>query len=69
MSSFVTPPSAAPFTDAQSRPVAIGQPVPNLCPRWRSSDLLVPGTEAEIEHGGQIYRLRITSLGTLILTQ
>jgi hemin uptake protein HemP len=33
------------------------------------SDLLGEGREAILEHGGQEYRLRITSNGKLILTK
>lgn len=36
---------------------------------WRSEDLLGPGSEAYIAHGGQLYRLRRTSTGKLILTK
>ena len=38
-------------------------------PRWRSEVLLAHGVDAEIEHAGQIYRLRKTALGKLILTK
>lgn len=37
--------------------------------RWLSSELLAEGSLAEIQHGDQIYRLRLTSLGKLILTK
>jgi hemin uptake protein HemP len=37
--------------------------------RWRSSELLGSAREVAIEHGGQIYRLRLTALGKLILTK
>lgn len=42
---------------------------PGNRPRWRSEDLLNQGAEADIEHAGQIYRLRKTALGKLILTK
>lgn len=38
-------------------------------PCWRSEDLLAGGQEACIEHAGAAYRLRLTSLGKLILTK
>ena len=37
--------------------------------RWRSAELLGHQQEIEIEHGQAIYRLRLTSLGKLILTK
>lgn len=37
--------------------------------RWRSADLFGAGQEIEIEHGQAVYRLRLTSLGKLILTK
>ena len=44
---------------------------PNEAParRWRSSELLGARQEIEIEHGAITYRLRLTSLGKLILTK
>ncbi|MFT3819408.1 MAG: hemin uptake protein HemP [Rubrivivax sp.] len=38
-------------------------------PRWQTEQLFGPRSEVEIEHRGSIYRLRITSLGKLILTK
>ncbi len=38
-------------------------------PRWRSRALLAGQREAHIEHEGSTYRLRLTSLGKLILTK
>jgi hemin uptake protein HemP len=38
-------------------------------PRVRSEVLLQGGRELEIEHAGAVYRLRVTSLGKLILTK
>lgn len=37
--------------------------------RWRSTELFGKDQEIEIEHGKAIYRLRLTSLGKLILTK
>lgn len=37
--------------------------------RISSLDLLAGGIEVEIDHAGAIYRLRLTSLGKLILTK
>lgn len=37
--------------------------------RISSLDLLANEREIEIEHAGQLYRLRLTSLGKLILTK
>lgn len=38
-------------------------------PRLNSGQLFGPAQEVHIEHGGAVYRLRITSLGKLILTK
>ncbi|MBP8307071.1 MAG: hemin uptake protein HemP [Burkholderiaceae bacterium] len=37
--------------------------------RWSSQELLGSRGEAEISHGGAVYRLRLTALGKLILTK
>lgn len=42
---------------------------PTALRRLTSESLLAGGTEIEIEHGGAVYRLRLTSLGKLILTK
>lgn len=42
---------------------------PGPAPRWRSGQLLAGQREAHIEHEGTTYRLRLTSLGKLILTK
>jgi hemin uptake protein HemP len=42
---------------------------PANLPRLRSSDLLGGAREAIIEHGQDLYRLRLTSNGKLILTK
>ena len=52
----------------------IAGPVANSSPqgkptRLSSQVLLADRREVEIEHAGQIYRLRLTSLGKLILTK
>lgn len=38
-------------------------------PHWHSTELLAHGGEARILHGDQVYRLRLTALGKLILTK
>ena len=38
-------------------------------PQWRSDELLAGGDEALISHGDQVYRLRRTTTGKLILTK
>jgi hemin uptake protein HemP len=38
-------------------------------PRVASADILHGNAEVEIEHRGALYRLRVTSLGKLILTK
>jgi hemin uptake protein HemP len=51
------------------------KPLPELASRapaarrWRSDELFGHLHEIEIEHGQAIYRLRLTSLGKLILTK
>ncbi len=37
--------------------------------RWNSLELLADSPMAEIQHGDQVYRLRLTALGKLILTK
>lgn len=54
-----TPPSRSrPPADASLRP-----------PVWRSQDLLQDQPEVRIVHGAEVYRLRRTALGKLILTK
>ncbi len=43
-----------------------GAPCP---PRWSSQALLGDRAEVQIVHGDQVYRLRRTALGKLILTK
>ena len=42
---------------------------PGTRPRVPSSDILRGSAEVEIDHRGTLYRLRVTSLGKLILTK
>lgn len=68
------PPAPAPQRVAHLAAVdgTASQPVaqPRSKPRLRSDQLFSAGTdEIEIEHGEALYRLRITSLGKLILTK
>jgi hemin uptake protein HemP len=44
-------------------------PLQRPCKRINSQQLLTDEREIEIEHAGQLYRLRITALGKLILTK
>ncbi len=62
------PHDAARPADAATSPVAGAAAV--LPPqRWSSRELLGQEREVEIEHEGMVYRLRLTSLGKLILTK
>jgi len=65
------PPSSvravAAVTDAAD-PAHPPQPV-QVPRRWTSRELLDASREVEIEHEGQLYRLRLTALGKLILTK
>jgi hemin uptake protein HemP len=65
--SFVLAAAAA----AQAPAVADPSPPrrPTAPPRLRSPDLFGGAVEIEIEHETQVYRLRKTSLGKLILTK
>lgn len=56
-------------TPAAHAPAAPPAPAAAPCPRWASQQLLGASPMAEIEHGGQIYRLRVTALGKLIMTK
>lgn len=67
-----TPPS--PFARPESLPAAPPAPVASAvgappAPQWRSEDLLAGTDEALIAHGDQLYRLRRTGTGKLILTK
>ncbi|HEX5682715.1 MAG TPA: hemin uptake protein HemP [Ideonella sp.] len=48
-----------------SRVAESGGPMPT----WRSEELLAGADEAQITHGDQVYRLRRTTTGKLILTK
>ena len=50
-------------------PPAIPAPQQRQRKRVSSQELLANEREIEIEHVGQLYRLRLTSLGKLILTK
>ena len=54
---------------APHEPVLAGVPPATPQRRWRSNDLFGTAQEIEIEHGQAVYRLRLTSLGKLILTK
>lgn len=54
----------AAVTDAHTPHRAIKRPH-----RWHSDELLGGALEAEIQHGQALYRLRLTSLGKLILVK
>jgi hemin uptake protein HemP len=53
-----------------AHPVATAAAVQAIKPvkRVSSASLMDGGREMEIEHGGRVYRLRITQLNKLILT-
>lgn len=59
--------------EARTSVAAAGLPsgAGGIAPRRRLSSQALLGNEREIEieHGGQLYRLRLTSLGKLILTK
>ncbi len=50
-------------------PAAARATAPTPPPRLRSPDLFGDAVEIHIEHDTQVYRLRKTSLGKLILTK
>ena len=52
-----------PREDGQARSLAV------TVPRWSSEDLLRGQRTVEIEHRGEVYRLRSTRQGKLILTK
>ena len=72
---MVTPPLPEEQAGSAPSPAAAldtGRPPPGIAAhgrRWRSADLFGSGQEVEIEHGQAVYRLRLTSLGKLILTK
>lgn len=58
-------------TDSDTPPVSLhtqtAAPAPP--PSWSSERLLAGQRQAEIRHGDQVYRLKLTALGKLILTK
>lgn len=46
-----------------------GRIPPDSIPKFRAQDLTGDGTRAEIDLDGQVYTLRITRAGKLILTK
>jgi hemin uptake protein HemP len=62
------PNSAPPVSDESMRTVASAA-VAAPRPRVASNDILRGSAEVEIDHRGTLYRLRVTSLGKLILTK
>ena len=69
-----TPPSASlPLhsgpAGGAAMPAALSPPAVPVRKRLSSQALLGNEREVEIEHAGQLYRLRLTSLGKLILTK
>jgi len=67
MSSPMPPPPLP--TPAQDEACAAPRPASSTCPQWDSRTLLGQAEQAEIHHGDQVYRLRLTALGKLILTK
>ncbi|MCV2360264.1 hemin uptake protein HemP [Paucibacter sp. TC2R-5] len=61
-------PAAANDCDPRARPTP-GLTLMDSRKRISSQSLLGNETEIEIEHGQQLYRLRLTALGKLILTK
>lgn len=62
-------PASPPAAASPGQP-ACAQPQPGASARrWTSAALFGPAHEIEIEHGQSVYRLRLTSLGKLILTK
>lgn len=59
---------AAPVSAPRSA-ANVGLPAEGPRRRVDSRELLGPGRELEIVHGSACYRLRLTSLGKLILTK
>ncbi len=64
--SVLPPPSHPP---GSATPVTGQAPAAAEAPCWSSSQLLGGQREAHISHEGTTYRLRLTSLGKLILTK
>lgn len=58
-----------PVADPRTDPCPGGATVATAPPHWQSRQLFGPHAEVTIAHGEAVYRLRITSLGKLILTK
>ncbi len=67
--SFPRGTAAASQTPEQDTGHAPRAPGPASARRWRSAEIFGAAQEVEIEHGQAVYRLRMTSLGKLILTK
>lgn len=63
------PPVDTPMRHTPSAEPSTCTPTSAHLPRWHSTELLANGGEARILHGDQVYRLRLTALGKLILTK
>jgi hemin uptake protein HemP len=70
MTTLISPTEAAGLPPPGA-PVPASVPLPSqaAAPRWRSEELLAGTDEALISHGDQVYRLRRTGTGKLILTK
>lgn len=64
-----TPPPTPPGHPPSAAPTAVLQLHTPPGPQYRSEDLLGAADEAFIVHAGQVYRLRRTGTGKLILTK
>ena len=65
---ITSPPPTPPGTPTHPVPASVQLPV-STGPQWRSEELLAGSDEALITHGDQVYRLRRTGTGKLILTK
>jgi hemin uptake protein HemP len=63
----IAPPLSAACGNVAPRPAR--PPTAAALRRWQSAELLGAHREIEIAHGSTIYRLRLTSLGKLLLTK
>lgn len=59
----------APVEPAAPADGGVGPHAADNPPRCTSNDILQGHAEVQIEHYGSLYRLRVTSLGKLILTK
>ncbi|MCW5661618.1 MAG: hemin uptake protein HemP [Burkholderiaceae bacterium] len=62
-------PANGPHTTGTDESLRTALPVSTSRPRVASTDILRGNAEVEIDHRGTLYRLRVTSLGKLILTK